>query len=118
MGMDQVRTKLAHQLVQPPGDAAHQGKLTGQRQAAAGPVRRAIELPIVDNLALAGAGSLLGRGQMRGLPADQALHPQDVERAKDITALLGQRMVEDMQHAHLKSQPINGTVCRIGRSSP
>jgi len=102
VGVDQVGAHGCRHRLDARGKLSHQRHLVEPRHTApAGCGRRAMEVPAVHRLLQRrAAGSVLGAGQVEGLPPERALLAQQRQRAERVPAVQRDRVVEDVEDAH------------------
>ena len=101
MGVDDVGLDLAGDFFQAPAQCLHQGDFAAHRQVSQQPgaARRAVKMQAID-VFFSGLGrALLGRGDVKRLPAQRALLAQQRRRAKGVAAVQRNGVVENVQDA-------------------
>ena len=106
MGVDQIGFELVDQLAHARGGQAHL-----RDESCALGRRRAVEAQTVGVFFGLRAEALLGCGEVEGLPAQRRLLAQDGRRAEGIAAVQWQRMIEDVQDAHVAQAVGNCSAC-------
>src|SRR4051812_16406777 len=102
MRMQDVRSYTPGNLLYTMGYFPHRLDLSESRHSfkQSARRRRAIEMPTVHLFVICRHRSLLGTGEMKRLPTQRPLLFENRERAKSITAMQRNRVIENMQYAH------------------
>jgi len=99
MRVQHIGLQLARELLQPRLGGTHQAQLVD----AGGPRfghRAAVEAQAIDVLDVSRYLALLGRGQVKRLPAQRTLLTQDGRSAEGVAAVQRNGVIEDVEDAH------------------
>ncbi len=100
MGMDDVRANFPRDFFQAGFELLHQAPVrltTGQAGQAPSGDRGAVEVQAIDVFERRCGFALLGRGEVKGLPAQRALLAQERRGAEGVAAVQRNRVVEDVE---------------------
>ena len=98
--MQDVRLQFARKLLQPRFSSTHQAQFVDAGRPCFRH-RASVETQAVDVLDVSRRLALLGRGQMKGFPAQRPLLTQDSRGAEGVAAVQRDGVVEDVEDSHL-----------------